>query len=86
MTQPVLQFSASSYSVGADQGSVTATVYRMGGLGSVVTVDYATGDGLAPAGSNYTTVAGTLSRGPNDVSPCTITVPLLIVPGVITVC
>ena len=77
VTQPVLQFSSSSYSTNADQGSVTLTVYRMGGLGNAVTVNYATSDGLAQAGVNYTAVTGNLSWGGNDDSPRTITVPLL---------
>lgn len=77
VTQPVLQFSSSSYSANADQGGVTLTVYRIGGLGTAVTVDYASSDGLAQAGTHYTAVAGTLSWGAYDVSPRTITVPLL---------
>jgi hypothetical protein len=77
VTQPVVQFSASSYSTNADQGSVTLTVYRSGGTGSAVTVDYASSDGLALAGTNYTAVAGTLSWVANDVSPRTIAVPLI---------
>ena len=77
VTQPVLQFSSSSYSTNADQGSVTLTVYRMGGLGNAVTVNYATSDGLAQAGVNYTAVTGNLSWGASDDSPRTITVPLL---------
>ena len=77
VTPQVVQFSSSSYSVGADQGSVTLTVYRVGGSTGTLTVDYATTDGLAVAGVDYTPVTGTLSWAANDVSPRTITVPLI---------
>ena len=77
VTQQLVQFSSSSWSIGADQGSVSLTVYRLGGSAGAVTVDYATSDGLAVAGVDYTSVAGTLSWAANDVSPRTITIPLL---------
>jgi Domain of unknown function (DUF5060)/Calx-beta domain/Immunoglobulin domain/Protein of unknown function (DUF4038) len=76
-TQPTIQFNSSSYSTVANQGSVTLTVYRLGSGAGNITVDYATSDGLAVAGRDYTSVAGTLSWSANDVSPRTITVPLL---------
>ena len=44
---------------------VTITVRRSGGsLGGPVTVDYATSDGTATAGSDYAAVNGTLTFGP----------------------
>jgi hypothetical protein len=56
---PVLQFSASSYG-GTEPGSVVITVKRAGGLGGV-SVHYATSDGTARSGVNYTATSGTLS-------------------------
>jgi hypothetical protein len=56
--------------------SVSLTVYRLGSRTGAVTVDFATSDGLAQAGIDYTSVTGTFSWGANDVSPRTITVPL----------
>ena len=83
VTQPVVQFSSSSYSMGADQGSVSLTVYRLAGSAGAITVDYATSDGLAVAGVDYASVAGTLSWAANDFGPRTITVPLLFATNVL---
>jgi hypothetical protein len=77
VAQQTVQFSSSSYSMGADQGSVGLTIYRLGGGAGNITVDYATSDGLAVAGLDYTSVSGTLAWTANDVSPRTVTVPLL---------
>ncbi|HTB83548.1 MAG TPA: Calx-beta domain-containing protein [Candidatus Sulfotelmatobacter sp.] len=77
ITQPSIQFSSSSYNVGANQGSVTLTVYRLGSSAGAVSVNYATSDGLALAARDYTPVTGTLTWPANDVSPRTIVVPLL---------
>jgi hypothetical protein len=77
MSQPVIQFSSSSYNVGANQGSITLTVYRLGSSAGAVSVNYATSDGLALAGRDYTPVAGTLTWPAKDMSPRTIVVPLL---------
>ena len=62
----MVQFSSSSYSMGADQGSVSLTVYRLGSGAGAITVNYTTSDGLAVAGQDYTSVAGTLSWSAND--------------------
>lgn len=56
-----LSLSASSYSVSEDGLSVQFTVQRSAGSDGVVTVDYATADGSATAGSDYTASAGTLT-------------------------
>jgi len=57
----VLRPVALSVSEGA--GTATVTVRRAGGRASGVTVDYATADGTAEAGSDYTAATGTLSFG-----------------------
>jgi Ca2+-binding RTX toxin-like protein len=43
-------------------------VTRAGGLSGTVTVQYATSDGTATAGADYTAAAGTLSFGPGETS------------------
>jgi len=57
--------------------SVTFSVERSGGLGAPVTVAYATANGTATAGSDYTAASGTLSWDAYDNAPKTITVPVL---------
>jgi hypothetical protein len=70
------RFSASSYNVDESAGQMTVTVTRSGGsLGGPVTVDYATADGTATAGSDYTATNGTLTFGPGEVSK-SFTVPV----------
>jgi hypothetical protein len=54
-------FSVSNYDVNENGGQATVTVFRVGGASGVVTVDYATSDGTATAGSDYTAGAGTLT-------------------------
>ncbi|MBN1673090.1 MAG: S8 family serine peptidase [Kiritimatiellae bacterium] len=56
-----LQFSAASYGVDEDGGPVVVTVVRTNGETGTVTVDYATSDGTAESGSDYTAAAGTLT-------------------------
>jgi hypothetical protein len=57
-----VRLSAAAYSVDEAAGMVTVTVTRSGGsLGGPVTVDYATADGTATAGSDYTAASGTLT-------------------------
>jgi hypothetical protein len=73
---PVLQFSAVAYSANDSDGSVTITVTRTGGTGGTPTVNYATSDDTAVAGTDYTATSGTLSFNPGDTSK-TFAVPLL---------
>jgi hypothetical protein len=63
-----LQFSTAAYSVGAGTGSASITVTRSGGSDGTVTVNYATSDGTAHAGTDYTAASGTLSLGPGNTS------------------
>jgi hypothetical protein len=72
-----LQLSSATYNVGESDGLVTITVSRSGGsLGGPVTVDYATSDVTATAGSDYTATSGTLTFGPGEATK-TFTVPVL---------
>ena len=71
-----VQFSAPSYNVVENGGAATITVNRSGGsLGGPVTVDYATSDGTAHAGADYTAASGTLTFGPGEASKA-FTVPV----------
>lgn len=60
---PQLKFSAASYSAAEGDGTATIEVQRLGALTESVTVDYASSDGTAVAGSDYTAVSGTLTFG-----------------------
>jgi YVTN family beta-propeller protein len=72
-----LQFSAATYSVGEAGGSVTITVTRVGGSTGAVGASFATSDGTATAGSDYTAASGTLSWADGDSAPKTFVVPIL---------
>jgi len=71
----LLQFGAATYGAG-EAGMVTITVTRTGGAASGVTVQYATSNGTATAGSDYTAKAGTLTFGAG-VLVQSFTVPIL---------
>jgi hypothetical protein len=71
-----LQLTSTTYSVNEGDGLATITVTRSGGsLGGPVTVDYATADGSALAGSDYDATSGTLTFGPGEASK-SFTVPI----------
>ena len=70
-----LQFSAPTYSVNESGGTATITVTRTGGSAGAVGVSYATSNGTATAGSDYTTTSGTLSFADGEVSK-TFTIPI----------
>jgi hypothetical protein len=65
---PQVAFSAAAYSVAENAGSVTITVTRAGDTTGTETVQYATRDGTAAAGTNYTAASGTLTFGPGETS------------------
>jgi uncharacterized repeat protein (TIGR01451 family) len=67
-TPPSLQFSASSYSIGEETGSVSITVSRIGTTSLTHDVNYASSDGTATASLDYTAASGTLTFGPADTS------------------
>jgi hypothetical protein len=54
------QFSSTSFKAVEDAVFATITVSRVGGQSGTLSVDYATTDGTAIAGQDYTAVAGTL--------------------------
>ena len=62
------RFSAATYSVSEDAGTATITVVLNAASGNTITVDYATSDGTATAGSDYTGASGTLTFNPGVTS------------------
>ncbi len=66
---------AAGYSVNEQGGMATITVTRSGGSSGAVSVHYATSDGTAKAGSDYTATSGTLQFA-NGVTTATFTIPL----------
>ena len=75
-TSTSFQIASGSYSVSQTAGSLTVTVNRGGNGTGAVTVDYATADGTAVAGTNYTATKGTLSWALNDSAAKTFAVPV----------
>lgn len=71
-----LAFLSTVASVAENAGSATIVVRRSGGSVGAVTVAYASSNGSATAGSDYTAVSGTLSWGAGDVSNKSFTVPI----------
>jgi hypothetical protein len=66
--------SASSATVAQTAGSVTLSVTRTGGSSGAASVKYATNNGTAVAGSNYTAASGTLSWAAGDTAAKTFAV------------
>ncbi|HVK10038.1 MAG TPA: choice-of-anchor M domain-containing protein [Gemmataceae bacterium] len=71
-----LEFDAASYELAENGGSATLTVRRLGGSDGRITVDYATADGTATGGTDYTATSGTLTFEDGETSK-TITVPVI---------
>jgi hypothetical protein len=71
-----LQLSASTYSAAQSAGSVTVSVVRSSGSSAAASVQYATSDGTAAAGTNYTGASGTLSWSDGDATAKTFAVTL----------
>ena len=69
-----LRFSLASYSVSEGTSAATITVQRLNGDDGAVSVQYATSNGTAQAGSDYTAKSGTLSWADSDNASKTFTV------------
>ena len=63
-----VQFSVSFIHVIEDVGLMTVTVVRTGGSAGTLTVDFATADGTAIAGQDYTATSGTLTFSGGETS------------------
>ena len=72
---PAVRFSGAVYTVGESSGSATITVTLSAASGLTATVHYATSNGTATAGSDYTPVSGTLTFAPGQVQQV-FTVPI----------
>jgi surface-anchored protein len=71
-----LQFETSTYSVNEGAGTASIDVVRVGGSDGRIAVDYATSNGTATTGSDYTSASGTLEFLDGETRR-TITVPIL---------
>jgi CSLREA domain-containing protein len=71
-----IQFSAATYSVSEDAGSITIDVTRTGSDSGEVSVNYATFDASAVAGSDYISTSGTLIF-PNGQSSASFSVSII---------
>jgi hypothetical protein len=71
-----IQFSSPTYLVNENAGSVTVQVTRSAGSTGSANVDYATSNGTALAGADYTGVSGTLHFITGDLSE-TFVIPIL---------
>jgi hypothetical protein len=71
-----LAFSTAAYPAFEDQGSVTITVNRTGGSSGATSVAYATSNGKAVAGTDYTAANGTLSWASGDATAKTFQIPI----------
>jgi uncharacterized delta-60 repeat protein len=72
-----LFFGGASYSVDEDAGTVTVTVARSGGVNGAASVSYATSNGTAVAGSDYTATSGTLAWAAGEGGLKTFTLSIL---------
>jgi hypothetical protein len=71
-----LRFTAAGYNANESSGTAIINVERVGGSGGAVSADYATADGSAVAGADYTAAAGTLSWAADDTTMRSFTLTL----------
>ena len=71
-----LALSAPAYSLAQNANALVVTVGRTQGSNGAVSVNYATADGTAAAGTDYTATAGSLQWAANDTSVKTFPVPI----------
>jgi Calx-beta domain len=71
-----LALAAASASIAQGGGSLTVTVDRTGGTNGAVTVAYATSNGTAVAGADYSATSGTLTWASGDGASKTFSVPV----------
>ena len=71
-----VQLDSATYSVAESAGTLTVTVDRINGSDGAVSVDYATTNGSATAGADYSASAGTLSFADGQTS-ASFNVPIL---------
>jgi hypothetical protein len=64
---PTFSFSNANYSISEAAASRTIIVTRSGASDGIATVDFATSDGTATAGQDYTPISGTLTFGDGEI-------------------
>jgi len=72
----VLALSAASYSVKQSAGTAVVSVNRANGSAGAVSIGYATSDGTAVAGSDYTAAAGSIDWADGDTASKTFSIPI----------
>jgi len=72
----LVSLSAATYTASQSAGSVTITVNRGSGASGGASVNYATANGTAIAGTNYTSTHGTLSWRNHDAAPKSFVIPI----------
>src|SRR5262249_18563147 len=72
-----VQFATGLYSISETTSSLTITITRTAGSVGTVTVNYATSDGTAKAGTNYQATSGSLLWNDGDTASKSFTVPIL---------
>jgi Calx-beta domain len=78
--QDDVQLSAMTYTVAQTAGSISVNVTRVQGSSGAASVAYATANGTAIAGQNYTAASGTLSWSDGDAAAKSFTVSLSATP------
>ena len=73
----IVMFLPTLYNVNESSGNAVLTVQRLNGSTGAVSVAYATSNGTATAGSDFTTTTGTLNWANGDAANKTIMVPIL---------
>ena len=73
-TPGAIALSANAYSVAQNSGSVSVSVARTGGSNGAVSVKYATSNGTAASGTDFTAASGTLSWATGDAAAKTFSV------------
>ncbi len=76
-TPGALKLGSATFSIGEGSGHATITVERSGGEDGAVAVHFATADGTAKAGTDYTATSGTLTWAAGDGANKTFTVPIV---------
>jgi hypothetical protein len=71
-----ISLSASAITATQASGAASITINRTGGFNGAVSAAYATSDGTATAGSDYTSANGSLTWPDADTTPRIVTVPL----------
>ncbi len=72
---PVFSFSSAAYSVGEGDGHATVTISRAGYAATAVSVHFATANGTATEGSDYTDASQTVSFANGETSK-TVSIPI----------